>query len=183
MRQGVNIALCGRLRSGKDSIAEHLVINYGYLRYAFGDGIRETCRRLYPDQFADDKKPRALLQKFGEFARTLDRDVWVRDMFRRISGDELTRYRTVVVSDLRQPHEYEALKAEGYVIIRITAPEHVRIDRAIKSADSFNLRDLTHDTESHVDTFAVDYEIVNDGSLAELHAKIDAIIAEVSRNG
>lgn len=178
-----NIGLIGRMRSGKDTVADYLTDedgDYGYLRYAFGDGIREVCRRLYLDQFADGKKPRALLQQFGEYARSHDRDVWINDMFRRMSANEYTRYVPVVVSDVRQPHEVDALRERGFIFIRITAPEAVRIDRAIKSADSFALRDLTHDTESHVDGFAVEYEIVNDGSLDDLYAKIDAIMREIN---
>ncbi|WP_339306879.1 hypothetical protein [Paenibacillus sp. FSL R5-0519] len=175
-----NIGLIGRLRSGKDTLADYLADDdegYGYLRYAFGDGIRDICRRLYPDQFANGTKPRALLQQFGEYARTHDRDVWVNDMFRRIRDNEYSRYSPVVVSDVRQLHEVEALRARGYVLIRVEAPEALRIDRAIKSGDRFNLRDLTHGTETALDGYSADFTVTNDGDLAHLYRQIDEIIA------
>jgi len=176
-----DIGICGLLRSGKDTVSEYLTQEYGYLQYAFGDGIRDICRRLYPEQFADGKKPRALLQQFGEYARTHDKNVWINDMFRNIRANEYTRYAPVVVSDVRQPHEVEALRKRDFVLIRVTAPEALRIDRAIKSADTFNLHDLSHETERHVNTFEVDYEIVNDGTLTELYAKVDEVMRKVAQ--
>lgn len=176
MTQSANIALCGRLRSGKDSVAEYLVANYGYIRFAFGDGLRDVCRRLYPEQFAGGAKPRALLQSFGEYARTHDPDVWVNDMFRRISKDEHTRYSPIVVSDVRQPQEYGRLNAEGYVLIRVECPDAIRIERAIDSGDSFAYADLMHGTETALDGYATDFTVTNDGSLDELYAQIDEIM-------
>mgnify|MGYP002183840281 FL=1 len=164
------------MRSGKDSVADYLVENYGYIRYAFGDGLREVCQRLYPDQFESGNKPRALLQSFGEYARTHDPNVWVNDMFRRITNDEHARYSPIVVSDVRQPQEVEALKAAGYVLIRVEAPESLRIHRAIESGDTFNLRDLTHDTETALDGYAADFTIQNDAGLPELYAQVDAVM-------
>lgn len=180
-----NIGLIGRMRSGKDTVASYLADEdgYGYLQYAFGDGIREVCRRLYPDQFEDGVKPRALLQGFGEGARQFDRDVWVNDMFRRINRNEYTRYRPVVVSDVRQFHEIEALKSRGYVLIRVTCPDAIRIDRAIKSGDRFEYADLMHGTETELDDWPADYTIANDGSLDELYAQVDAVISAIKAGG
>lgn len=187
-----NIALTGRMRSGKDAAAAYLADNYGYTRFAFGDELKRYYHELFGPS---ETKPREGYQTFGQFCRERDPDIWLRKCFEAITARERqdnvyydmpwnAHHRQpfrAVISDLRQPNEYEALKNAGYVIIRITAPEALRIDRAIKSADTFNLRDLTHDTESHVDTFAVDYEIVNDGTLAELYEKIDEVIRNYER--
>lgn len=182
-----NIALTGRMRSGKNAVADYLTQNYGYTQFAFGDELKRHYHAIFG---ATETKPREGYQWFGQTMRERDPDVWVRKCFDKIAfysgliqrGQLHTQFPNAVVTDLRQPNEFERCRSEGYVIIRVTAPEALRIDRAIKSADSFALRDLTHDTESHVDGFAVDYEIVNDGTLAELYAKVDAIMAEVSRN-
>lgn len=89
-----------------------------------------------------------------------------------------------VISDLRQPNEIERCRSEGYVIIRINAPDGVRIQRAVDSNDAFNYADLKHETESHVDSFAVDYDVSNDRDLAHLYAQIDAIIEkEATKRG
>lgn len=174
----MNIAICGKLRSGKDSVSNYLCEKYGYTRFAFGDGLKAVCRSLYPDQFAGGRKPRALLQGFGQDARRYDESVWVRKCFRTIEefdqqAKEEGRLFQVVISDLRQPSEYNECKRRGYVILRVTAPDKIRVCRAIESADHFDYSSLTHDTESHVDSFKVDDEISNDGTLEDLHAKID----------
>ncbi|MDT2278152.1 hypothetical protein [Paenibacillus larvae] len=40
-----NIALTGKLRAGKDTVAEYLMERYGYARYAFGDGVKDDFHR------------------------------------------------------------------------------------------------------------------------------------------
>ncbi|EMT54741.1 adenylate kinase [Brevibacillus borstelensis AK1] len=191
----VKIALCGKMRSGKDSVAAHLTQQYGFVRFAFGDGIRKVCRELFPDRFAGDRKPRALLQGVGQAMRAFDPDVWVNDCFRRIADKERmdNAYYEMpwnaharlpfrpVITDLRQPSEYERLRAEGFVIVRVTCDEAIRRQRIIDAGDAFDERDLTHETELHADGFAVDFDIENNGTLAELHAKVDAVMADLSR--
>ncbi|WP_103110259.1 adenylate kinase [Brevibacillus reuszeri] len=181
-----NIAITGEMRSGKDAVAEYLARQYGYTPFAFGDELK----RHYHKIFGPSKtKPREGYQTFGQFCRERDPDIWVRKCFDNIEeaadwsvGDYYMYGKEfrAVISDLRQPNEFVRCRSEGYVIIRVTAPEALRIDRAIKSGDTFNLRDLTHDTESHVRSFDVDYEIVNDGTLAELYAKVDEVLRNVS---
>lgn len=179
-----DIAITGLLRSGKNAVADYLTQNYGYTQFAFGDELKRYYHELFGPS---ETKPREGYQTFGQFCRERDPDIWVRKCFEDIglwrAGYEYlynSPFRAVI-SDLRQPNEYVRCRSEDFVIIRVTAPEALRIDRAIKSADTFNLRDLTHETESHVNTFAVDYEIVNDGSLAELYAKVDEVMRKVAQ--
>lgn len=181
-----NIAITGEMRSGKDAVAEYLARQYGYTRFAFGDELKRYYQELFGPS---ETKPREGYQWFGQAVRERDPDIWVRKCFDNIEtaadwsvGDYYMYGKEfrAVISDLRQPNEHDRCRAEGYVIIRVTAPEALRIDRAIKSGDTFNLRDLTHDTESHVRSFDVDYEIVNDGTLAELYAKVDEVLRNVS---
>ncbi|MGB9945336.1 hypothetical protein ACO0DA_20340 [Bacillus subtilis] len=85
----------------------------------------------------------------------------------------------VLIEDCRQPNEHNRLRAEGFKIIRITAPEDIRIERARKAGDDFDLAALKHPTELALQNFEVDYEITNDSTIDELYAKLDAIMAEV----
>lgn len=180
-----NFAITGEMRSGKDAVAEYLAQNYGYTRFAFGDELKRYYHELFDPS---ETKPREGYQWFGQAMRERDPDIWVRKCFDKIMTTNDWRGAEVngrfpfraVISDLRQPNEFQACKRQGFVIIRVTAPEALRIDRAIKSGDTFNLRDLTHDTESHARSFDVDYEIVNDGTPAELYAKVDEVLRNVS---
>jgi len=174
------IALCGRLRSGKDTVAEYLAERYGYVRFAFGDEIKRFANELFPDESAAGRKPRELYQWFGQTMRQRDPDVWVRKCFDTIKYRHYFPLATAlsppVITDLRQPNEFARCRTEGFVIIRITRPEPARI-AAASATDSFTAADLRHETEQHTDGFAVDYEIANDGTLAELYAKVDNCVS------
>lgn len=177
------IALCGKMRSGKDVIAHHLYIRYRYDKVAFGDALKRLAHETFPD-VGVLSKPRALYQQFGQLMREIDPDVWVKHVERRIEGTINYRKSTddnigVVITDLRQPNEYEWARANGFTIIHVTAPDELRVERAIAAGDDFTEADLSHETEQHVDGFEVDAEIVNDGTVEELQAKVDAIVAKL----
>lgn len=185
----MNIALTGKLRSGKDAAAAYLCEKYGYTRFAFGDELKRYANEIFGVEAR--QKPRELYQSFGQWCRQRDPDVWVRKCFDDIRWHEDNYGRDeyipqcpppVVITDLRQPNEYGRCRAEGYVIIRVNCPDGIRLQRATDAGDAFTAADLAHETEQHVDSFAVDYEVDNSGSLAELHAQIDAIMTKEAAN-
>lgn len=180
----VKIALCGRLRSGKDTIANHLYIKYGFSQVAFGDALKKNAHATFP-WVSEFSKPRALYQQFGQLMREIEPDVWIKHAERAVKG--AVDFRTgsgesqvgVVITDLRQPNEYEWARANGFTIIRVTAPDEDRLLRAKLAGDSFTEADLEHETESHIDGFAVDYEIENGGSVDDLKRRIDEIMEAI----
>ncbi|WP_338532592.1 adenylate kinase [Paenibacillus peoriae] len=181
-----NIGLLGRLRSGKDEVARYLAANYGYTQFAFGDELKRYAHELFGEP-APDEKPRELYQWFGQTMRERDPEIWMRKCFEVIERERDSTFLSVparpfraVISDVRQLNEAERLKVAGYVLIRVEAPDAVRIDRAIKSGDVFNYADLVHDTETALDRYAADFTVTNDGTLGKLHAQIDEIVAYLS---
>ncbi|MCR8983089.1 AAA family ATPase [Brevibacillus laterosporus] len=176
MPSSIKLALCGKMRSGKDTVAAYLVEHYDFIPYAFGDGIKRVCRELFPEQVANGKKPRALLQGVGQAMRVIDPDVWIKRTMREVYQAQGF---DVVITDLRQPNEYACLYTEGYVIIRVNTSDDVRIDRMRSAGDTFDLADFTHDTERYVDMFAVHYELNNNGSVCDLYEQIDVMMREI----
>lgn len=199
----IKIALCGRLRSGKTSAAIHLHARHGFETASFGGALRLYAEQLFaysdvyksepitkPDPFGGtmtigQRKPRRLLQDFGQAMRKLDENIWINHVEERIKDIEreaflLDRPARIVIDDLRQPDEFEWAKANGFVIVRINAPDELRIDRAKAAGDDFSEEDLTHETEQYIDGFAVDFEIDNNGSEAELERAVDEILSEIS---
>lgn len=191
-----NVGLLGRLRSGKDTVAAYLTEKYGYARFAFGDELKRYAHELFGEP-APGTKPRELYQWFGQTMRERDPDVWVRKCFEAVwrREEQVDAYYAMawnewsrapfraVITDVRQPNEYHALISAGYMLIRVEAPESLRIHRAIESGDSFALRDLTHDTETALDGFAADFTVVNDAGLPELYAQIDEVMVVLHEGG
>jgi dephospho-CoA kinase len=172
----MKLAITGKLRSGKDTAASYLVTYYDFQPFAFGDELKQAFHRAFPSVPAEPK-PRALYQKFGQWAReSLGDDVWITHCFRKVEFYGSAR---VVITDVRQLNEYEALIEAGYTIIRINAPDDLRMKRAIDAGDDFTVHDFVHETELNVDTFAVDYEVCNDGDTLALAKQLDAIMAEL----
>jgi hypothetical protein len=183
----IKLALCGRLRSGKDTAAQYLTLFYDFHPFAFAEPLKRYLHEIFP-HVPREPKPRRLLQLFGQKMREIDPDVWINLTMRQIDdylrlhpcecGGSALKPR-VVVTDCRQQNEYDHLRAEGFVFIRINADDELRIRRALEAGDDFTEEDLRHETELLVDSFDVDYEVYNNGTTSELYAQIDEIMREL----
>lgn len=183
----VKVALTGRIRSGKSTLQGHAILAHDFQPFAFGDAMKDAAHRAFPN-VARTPKPRSLYQSFGEWARGhFGANVWVDAVERQIASYQTGRCACkptrLLVTDLRMPHEYNWLRAQGFVIVRVTAPADVRLARAKAAGDAFSAVDLEHETERYVDGFAVDAEIVNDGTVDEMTAQFDAIVRELNGKG
>ncbi|SDW23218.1 hypothetical protein [Paenibacillus sp. PDC88] len=192
-----NIGLIGKLRSGKSAAGDYLASKYGYTQFAFGDELKRYYHELFGET---DAKPREGYQWFGQTMRERDPDIWLRKCLTNVDWYAMDRaaynaYLRVhaphfpvipfraVISDVRQLNEAWRLQSEGYVLIRVEAPDAIRIDRAVKSGDRFDYADLMHGTETELDDWPADYTIANDCSLDELYAKVDAVVAALREGG
>jgi dephospho-CoA kinase len=178
------IALCGKLRSGKSLAANHLHIRHGFDEVAFGDALKRTVNEVFP-WMVGPNKPRSLLQNYGQLMRSIDENVWIKHVERAIKGKIDFRVSMgaeaigIVLTDVRQQNEVDWCRANGFTIIRVTAPDEVRIGRAIEAGDNFSVHDLAHSTELEIDNFTVDYTLENNGTVDELKAKIDTVLEEI----
>jgi hypothetical protein len=114
--------------------------------------------------------------------RDYDPDVWIKHVERSVEY-ALDRKSTtgIVITDARQANEIEWARNNGFTVVRVTAPDDVRIARAQAVGDVFDYEALTHPTETEVDGFEADYTLVNDGDYASLVAKVDALMAEIRK--
>src|SRR5699024_6422004 len=177
--KGNLIALTGKLRSGKTTASTHISAIYGHSALSFGSYVNYYAGQIFGTN--TNKKPRKLLQDFGQAMRKIDENVWVRklegtkEMYERVF--DKTRF---VIDDLRQPNEYRWARENGFTIIRINSAEDVRIEQAKKEGDEFTEKDLAHDTERYVDEFEVDYEVNNNGDYNDFIKQIDNIMEDLN---
>jgi hypothetical protein len=178
------IGVSGYARSGKDSVGEVLRREYGFVRRAFADPMRDALYRLDPPvtrpgrselfslaRVVDDlgweqakvecPEVRPMLQRMGtEVGREMfGQNVWVEMVMFDIATTHLTEGASYfVLTDLRYPNELEALLARGGKAIRVERP-------GVNPAGS-------HLTETALDGAEFSAAITNDGTLADLKQKV-----------
>lgn len=165
----MKIAIVGKARSGKDTVADYLVSKYGYTEYKFSKGIRDVINLVRGEE---TNKNRRELQDVGQgLRRALGEDIWVNYTLSTITGTD-----KVVISDCRQQNEAKRLTEEGYLLIRVESDEDIRVQRMLAAGDTFTKEDLTHETEQ------IDFEcpvvIYNNNSLEELYSQVDELILQ-----
>ncbi len=122
------LALCGYPKVGKDTIAEHLVANHGFVRVAFADPLREALLALDPlvlvennygrlstfvrtlgwTRCKESPEVRTLLQRMGtEAGRNIHgEDCWVNLAWAKILG----QVKPVVITDMRFDNEVRMVR-------------------------------------------------------------------------
>ncbi|MEU2366792.1 hypothetical protein ABZ616_39615 [Streptomyces noursei] len=181
-----HIALVGKARSGKDTVAQLLVRHAGFTRLAFADELKAALVRLnplvvscccYKEHRLKDAlehhggwegakalgEVRRLLQEHGQAVRDRDPDFWVRPVLAQVRhGSEWPM--PCVVADARYANELDALRAEGAVVVRVERPG------AGLDGDAG-----THPSELELDGITPDHVLHNTGTLSELRDSVRAL--------
>lgn len=174
------VGLSGYARSGKDTIADYLVLNHGFRKMSFAAPMRDSLYALNPmvgatkrlvdviDEFGWDgykESPwgvemRELMQRFGtEVGRNLfGQNFWIEQALSQVMDGE-----KVVFADVRFPNEADAVIASGGPVVRVT-----RGDLAPANA---------HISEHALDDYDFTERIDNGGSLDDLYAKAKNLVA------
>lgn len=174
------IALMGPMGSGKSTIADLLVENYGFRQYAFGDAVKYVSHKYFDcgnfDAYIEGKlehKPRSLYQKVGQKLREFDQDIWVKTLEYKLAQHFSSTNIPVVIDDLRQPNERLWAFDKGIPVIRVYASKDIRIQRLENRGDIFEEEHLNHDTEKFLNILTYDYTIVNNGSIDDLKEQVN----------
>ena len=117
------------------------------------------------------QKDAALLQKLGSLLKGhYGEDIFAANACARIRAIKyITPQHNIIVTDLRFPSELTALRAEGFVTVRVN-----RLGRPID-------RDPNHISETALDGHELDHTIDNTGTLEEYQAKVEACIDTCAR--
>ncbi len=173
------IGLSGYARSGKDTVAELLVLNYGFKRMAFADGIREALLTLNPI-LEDGYRLNELVKMYGwEVAKAKDevrrllqvlgtevgrqqihQDVWVWRLFNQIKEGE-----RIVIPDVRFPNEAKMIESQGGEVWRINRHNHGAVN--------------DHVSERAMDNHMFKRVLYNDGSLDDLADEVFMLMHNV----
>ena len=118
--------------------------------------------------FVEMMSVRDLLQKLGTEAMRngLHQNVWVNALFADFKEDMHW-----IITDMRFPNEYKAIKDKGGITIRVNRPGHGTSMTDLASA---------HPSETALDGFEFDYTINNDGDLEKLISLVREILVKES---
>tara|TARA_A100001388_G_C28697331_1_gene464360 strand:- start:56 stop:643 length:588 start_codon:yes stop_codon:yes gene_type:complete len=190
------IGFLGRKRSGKDTAANYFIKNHNFLRYAFGDPVKEVARAMF--NFNDEQlygslkeeldsewniSPRKAFQVIGtDFAqysiyksipelieKVPMRHFWVK-RFESWYKKEIEKDKNtcVVISDVRFQHEIDAIKKLNGKVIKILSNR--------QESDS-------HLSENEIDKISekqIDYCIENNDTIDNFHFKLKDIYKQIN---
>lgn len=176
------LGIHGKARTGKDTIAAHLVNHHGYIRNGLADPLKRAAQQMFmltdAQRDSDELKeivipywgmsPRQMFQKLGtEGGRNVFGDeIWLKRW--TYHYDTYKAHTNYVVSDVRFNNEAEYVRSLGGIIIHVT--------RA--SAPSLLAGDtVKHASEGTLPVQPHDFVIANDGTKKDLIEKIDQVVA------
>lgn len=176
------IGLTGPAFAGKDSVAEHLAKQSGFVVKAFADPIRDGLKAMFglgdwhfmPENKETiirwiGKSPRQLMQSLGtEWGRDLvARDIWLKHLEIRTRDLLELKEGRVVITDIRMVNEAAMIHHLGGGLWRIVRPGQQTTPHA------------DHTTEQEQQRLVPDLTLVNDGTLADLHQQVDDALANL----
>lgn len=169
------ILISGKAQHGKDTVAEMiqrklLANNKRVLVTHYADLLKYICANYFGWDGKKDEQGRQLLQYVGtDVVRKQNPTLWV-DFLKMILSLFGDNWDYVIIPDCRFPNEVTPMKeAFDAVYVRVRRPNFV---------SSLTPEQLAHPSETALDGFEPDYEIVNDSNKSELLAKVSRWIKE-----
>ena len=173
----MKIGICGKICSGKTTISNYLTENHNFIRYSFGTAVKKLATEFFG--MDPNKKNRILLQTIGQnFREILYPEVWIETTLRQIENENTT---FAVIDDVRYQNEFDILKKNGWIIIKIDISPELQIQR-IKDTypDTYqqHLNNLEHISEKEMDDINNnEFDLIIDSNieLYEIYEKIQNI--------
>lgn len=174
------LGLSGYARSGKDTVADCLVAEYGYTKLSFAQPMKQSLEKLDPIIDVDghymhlatavhligwenlkaiSTEIRPLLQRMGtEVGREMfGANFWVEQAIKQIPNGA-----KVVFADVRYPNEADAIRQLGGTIWRIQR-------NGCQAANE-------HTSEHALDTYTFDQTITNNETIEQLCKKVTQLV-------
>jgi len=132
--------------------------------------LSDLISEVGPEQAKKHPEVRRLYQRIGtEMGReTLDEELWIKQLF------AVARQKNIVITDVRFVNELRAIQKRGGFVFRVIRPDLEPLSEA--EAKHISENQLTDDGDGLYDGF-----IINDGTLADLPAKVAKALSELGR--
>lgn len=153
------IGLVGIAGSGKNTAAE-VFVKAGYQEASFAQPVKQIAMQM---GWTGEKTGagRALLQDIGMAGRKYNPNVWI-DIMKWCNPVRFGA--PTVITDVRFENEADWIRRAGGKLIRIVRP---------------NIEQGTHISETEQNGMQVNWSVLNDGSVADLHIQIETILNDI----
>jgi hypothetical protein len=180
------ISLVGAKRCGKDTVAQFLEQNSGYVNWKIAANLKNVCKLMFgfsDEELETDLKevihpkwgvsPRFVMQTIGTdivqyqlktFIPNINKTFWVEKMFddynKSLTEQKFNKF--MVISDMRFMHEFEYLKekfGENMIVIKLVR-EHISTKKD------------NHVSEHQWDMIPADITITNNSTIHDLYTQI-----------
>jgi len=148
----------GAMCSGKTYCANHLVNEFGFVKVGFADKLKALAYDLYGVQ-GKDGEARQLLQTLADDLKQYDPDLFVKHLLYRAKKYE---NQSIVVDDLRFKVEADALRKNGFTIIKVICRDEVRQDRIARLYPSAPATAQAHRSEQEWTRIRYDKFVVSE---------------------
>lgn len=185
------IGLVGWIGSGKGTVADTLIREHGYHKFAFADALKDAVATIFSwprgllegdsnasrafreridpwwsHKFGYEVTPRLILQRMGTEAcrHGIHDDIWIHTLAHRIKG-----YDDVVIADVRFPNEIQFIMGAGGKIVHVERgekPTHEEIQKMHLSETAWI------GTPFH-------YELDNNGNKDQLKERVAAMLTRL----
>lgn len=181
-----SVAIFGKFCSGKTTLANVLVDEYGFTKVSMAENMKNIVKEVYGhtdkshlvwvtrrDGTKEQITVREVLQRLGDAVKDADRDLWLK----WLEQDMAFMRGPFVMDDARLIFEAEELKKSGWVLVKLSCPEKVRLERYMNvygkpPTDA----EMYHSTELDVD--CIDHDIELDATLTPEY--LAAVVASLA---
>lgn len=185
------LGLVGQKRVGKDTFADYLVENYGFVKLAFADPIKQitsivfnldynklesmdkeaimpeygvSLRKFY-QIFGTELMRNDLYNRLPELAYKVPKNyIWINNLFKKIDKYREKGYNKFIISDVRFMDELNAVSDIGGKLIKIVRP-----DLNTNNVDNHS----SETTVNQMNSNNIDCEIKNEGNLEDYQSLIN----------
>lgn len=183
------IGVCGFIGSGKDTFAEYCIKNHNFIRFSFGDAVKDVIsnifgweRRLLQGDSSESRDfrnkvdhfwsselnipnftPRIAMQLIATdlLRDKFNSDIWVKIIKRQII---VNKDKNIIISDCRFPNEIEMIKNFGGILVYVNRNKPIWFDKYKSGKDVEEISNI-HPSETSWIRCQFDYELDNNGSL------------------
>jgi len=162
------IGITGLARSGKDTVADMLVGQYGFYKIGMADPIYKIAREYYGWDGQKDDRGRKLLQDIGTIGREYNENVWV-------------NYTKATINDIIcKSHFITSRRTVRIIVCGVRYQNEVDLVRSydsnqlwrVEGRGGLNGEVAGHSSEQYINEFKADQIIDNSVSHDELWKKV-----------